>query len=203
MNGTNGKDGKDGKDGLSAYEIAVKNGYNSSEVNWLASLKGKDGKNGKDGIDGTNGRTPTIRMGEVKFVDEPMIAVRNVGTSTDAVFDFTVPSYSSIKQGAPGKSAYEIAKSQGYTGTEAEWIKSLGGIQGKSAYEVAVENGYQGSVTAWLSSLRGYDGTSARIKVGSVKIGDKVAVENVGTDLDAILNFTFPASMGSTGEGVQ
>ena len=30
--------------GLSAYEIAVKNGYEGSETEWLASLKGMDGK---------------------------------------------------------------------------------------------------------------------------------------------------------------
>ena len=30
-----------GKDGLSAYEVAVKNGFEGSEVEWLESLKGK------------------------------------------------------------------------------------------------------------------------------------------------------------------
>ena len=32
-----------GKDGLSAYEIAVKNGFEGSETEWLASLKGEKG----------------------------------------------------------------------------------------------------------------------------------------------------------------
>lgn len=30
--------------GLSAYEIAVKNGFEGTEEEWLASLKGKDGR---------------------------------------------------------------------------------------------------------------------------------------------------------------
>lgn len=30
--------------GLSAYEVAVKNGYEGSETDWLESLKGEDGK---------------------------------------------------------------------------------------------------------------------------------------------------------------
>lgn len=32
-----------GKSGLSAYEIAVKNGFPGSETDWLASLRGQDG----------------------------------------------------------------------------------------------------------------------------------------------------------------
>ena len=32
-----------GKDGKSAYEVAVKNGFDGSEAEWLASLKGADG----------------------------------------------------------------------------------------------------------------------------------------------------------------
>lgn len=44
--------GLDGKDGLSAYEIAVKNGYAGTEQEWLLSLKGIAGR---DGVDGTNG----------------------------------------------------------------------------------------------------------------------------------------------------
>lgn len=41
--------------GLSAYEIAVKNGFEGTEEEWLASLKGTDGKDGKDGTNGLNG----------------------------------------------------------------------------------------------------------------------------------------------------
>ena len=37
-----GEPGKDGANGLSAYEIAVQNGFEGSETEWLASLAGKD-----------------------------------------------------------------------------------------------------------------------------------------------------------------
>lgn len=43
------------KEGLSAYEIAVKNGFEGTEIEWLESLKGDKGDAGKDGEDGTNG----------------------------------------------------------------------------------------------------------------------------------------------------
>jgi predicted deacylase len=41
-----------GKDGKSAYEVAVKNGFEGSETEWLASLKGEQGKQGDRGNPG-------------------------------------------------------------------------------------------------------------------------------------------------------
>ena len=55
QHGKDGADGKDGKDGLSAYELAVENGFTGTLAKWLVSLKGKDGENGVDGKDGVNG----------------------------------------------------------------------------------------------------------------------------------------------------
>lgn len=40
-----------GKPGLSAYEIAVKNGFKGTEKEWLASLQGGAGSNGSNGKD--------------------------------------------------------------------------------------------------------------------------------------------------------
>ena len=45
--------------GESAYDIAVRNGFEGDEEEWLESLRGdngKDGKDGKDGINGENGK---------------------------------------------------------------------------------------------------------------------------------------------------
>lgn len=41
--GENGKDGKDGMPGKSAYEIAIDGGYEGTEAQWIASLKGEKG----------------------------------------------------------------------------------------------------------------------------------------------------------------
>lgn len=38
--------------GESAYEVAVRNGFEGTEQEWLESLKGKDGINGENGKDG-------------------------------------------------------------------------------------------------------------------------------------------------------
>ena len=51
--------GTKGEDGKSAYHIALDEGFEGSETEWLASLKGADGRNGIDGINGTNGKDGT------------------------------------------------------------------------------------------------------------------------------------------------
>ena len=51
--------GTKGEDGKSAYQIALDEGFEGSETEWLASLKGADGRNGIDGINGTNGKDGT------------------------------------------------------------------------------------------------------------------------------------------------
>lgn len=52
LKGTDGTNGTDGTDGISAYQIAVRNGYTGSESEWVASLKGEKGENGARGADG-------------------------------------------------------------------------------------------------------------------------------------------------------
>ena len=51
--------GGNGANGLSAYELAVQNGFRGTLAQWLESLKGKDGKDGIDGKDGTT-FTPSV-----------------------------------------------------------------------------------------------------------------------------------------------
>lgn len=135
------------ENGLSAYEIAVKNGFTGTEEEWLESLAGADGH---DGADGKSAYDLAVENGYIGTVQEWLASLAGDG-----------------KNGADGKSAYEIAVEQGYTGTEIEWIRSLAGKDGKSAYEIAVEHGYVGSEVEWLASLvgeagkNGNDGASA------------------------------------------
>jgi hypothetical protein len=108
--GGNGINGKDGENGLSAYELAVQNGFTGTLIEWLNSLKGADGKdgvdgedgkdgiNGKDGADGKNGINGTNGTDGINGID-----------------------------GKDGLSAYEIAVKNGFVGTESEWLDSLKG----------------------------------------------------------------------------
>lgn len=89
-----------GPTGKSAYELAVQEGFEGTQTEWLESLEG---------------------------------------------------------EGEEGKSAYDLAVSQGgYEGNVHDWLESL---IGKSAYELAVQEGYEGSLVQWLLSLKGADGS--------------------------------------------
>ena len=46
--GTGGGGGGTGANGKSAYELALEHGFEGTEEEWLASLKGEDGADGKD-----------------------------------------------------------------------------------------------------------------------------------------------------------
>jgi hypothetical protein len=55
--GATGTNGADGVDGLSAYEVAISNGFIGNEAAWLASLVGATGAQGIQGIQGIKGDT--------------------------------------------------------------------------------------------------------------------------------------------------
>lgn len=56
---------------------------------------------------------------------------------------------------AGGASAYDIAVSNGFVGTQTQWLASL---RGPSAYDAALAEGFVGTQAQWLASLKGADG---------------------------------------------
>src|ERR1700743_2667058 len=50
INITDAQNGNDGENGLSAYQIALQNGFVGTEVEWLASLQGPPGEAGSGGV---------------------------------------------------------------------------------------------------------------------------------------------------------
>lgn len=80
--GSAGKDGKDGKDGLSAYEIAVVNGYAGTEVEWLASLKGADGQPGHTPVKGVDYFTPA-ELANLPYASQDEVG--NISAVLDAI----------------------------------------------------------------------------------------------------------------------
>lgn len=81
-----------GKDGLSAYEVAVANGFSGTEAEWLESLKGKDGLDGKDGTNGTNGITYTPDIGTVTTLEAGENATASIDISgTTATLNLGIP----------------------------------------------------------------------------------------------------------------
>ncbi|WP_233138358.1 hypothetical protein [Fibrobacter sp. UWB2] len=76
---------------------------------------GTNGTNGKDGADGKNGTNGT-----------------NGTNGKDGADGTNGTSGTNGSSGTNGKSAYEIAKDNGFTGTEKEWLESLKGADGKN-----------------------------------------------------------------------
>ena len=69
--GANGTDGINGTNGLSAYQMAVSNGFIGTEQQWIVSLKGATGATGATGA---NGWTPSLRT-EVRGTDELVLRI--------------------------------------------------------------------------------------------------------------------------------
>ena len=116
LKGKDGEKGEAGKDGLSAYELAVQHGFDGTEEEWISSL------HGRDGLDGDEGFSPSI-VEKTNTEDEYVLTVTDVNGSFDTP---------NLKEGngEDGKSAYELALSNGFEGTEQEWLQSLKGEQG-------------------------------------------------------------------------
>ena len=69
------------------------------------------------------------------------------------------------------------------------------GPEGKSAYEVAVEEGYTGTEEEWLASLEGPVGATPDISIGTVTTvepGTPAAATMTGTPEAPVLNLTIP-----------
>lgn len=93
--GEDGMPGKDGKDGLSAYEVAVVNGFSGTEKEWLESLRGPAGSpgppgaDGSPGTDGAPGDPGVIAVTQVEY--DALVAA---GTVETIKFYFIVPEVS-------------------------------------------------------------------------------------------------------------
>lgn len=96
--------------------------------------------------------------------------------------------------GAAGQSAYQLAVTKGFTGTEDQWVQSL---QGRSAYEIAVAEGFTGTEDQWLESLVGPQGAQGVQGPQGNSFGDSayvVATQNgfVGTEEEWLASLVGP-----------
>lgn len=168
-----------GADGKSAYELAViYEGFTGTYGEWIETLKGADGTGIviRDTLYDMSA-LPSLNMetGDAYIIDEKMYVWDSERWSPVG------------RQGPTGKSAYDLAKSQGKISpsmTIDEYLDSLSGknayqlarengdipdnwslgeyldtLKGDSAYTIAVKHeGYLGSETDWLTSLKGDKG---------------------------------------------
>ena len=153
--------GGDGNDGKSAYELAVEKGYTGTLEQWLESLKGESGNYGNDGDDGQKGDdgiTPQLKIDE----DGYWCVSYDNGQTWNRLGYAIGDDGSSGQTGADGKSAYELAVENGFTGTLDEWLESLkgsDGTNGDSMFEDVIYNDGDAYITLILA------GSGEQIKI--------------------------------------
>lgn len=87
-----------GQDGKSAYEIAVSHGFEGTEEEWLASLKGDPGE---------NGAIPNIKIGTVSTLDAGNNATASItGTSDQPVLNLGIPKGQTGTPGTNGEDGF-------------------------------------------------------------------------------------------------
>lgn len=101
-----GEKGIPGKDGVSAYEVAKNNGFVGNESQWLKSLIGEKGDRGV-GVAHVNHNS-----------DDTLTFLFTDNTS------YTTGSLKGI-QGVKGDSAYQVAKKNGFIGSEEQWLSNI------------------------------------------------------------------------------
>jgi len=157
---SDGLKGEKGADGLSAYQVAVINGYKGSQAEWLTSLVGNKGDKGDTGDPGKDFKIvktfPSIaEMNGVGFSDGDFTMIASDVNDPDDgklyVWNGTNFTYIADLSGSQG-----IKGDTGEKGDPGE--KGNPGEQGLSAYQVAVNAGFNGSVNQWLDSLVGAKG---------------------------------------------
>lgn len=167
-------------------------------------FKGEDGQDGIPGKPGADGRTPYFHQawansedGHTDFSISDSTDKKYLGTLTDFTqgdsanpddYQWMLIKGADGQDGAPGadgKSAYEIAKERGFTGTEQEWLASLKGNDGLPGKDGA--QGIQGppgkdgrtSYThfAYADSIDGTQGFTTTFDSAKKYIGSRVDFE--------------------------
>jgi hypothetical protein len=99
------KNNPSAQNGKSAYEIALDNGFEGTETEWLESLRGEKGKQGETGADGKNG------------IDGVSITNAEINSDSELVLSFSNDTSSNLgivvgADGKDGKDGISIVKSE-------------------------------------------------------------------------------------------
>lgn len=140
--GANGKDGINGANGLSAYQIAVSNGFIGTEQQWIVSLKGATGATGASGA---NGWTPSLRT-EVRGTDE--LVLRIVDWTGGSGTKPAVGYLSATGVVSNASNASNIRGTQGLQGIQGiQGIQGVAGQDAAQATNIAIQNDHSVIVT--------------------------------------------------------
>ena len=172
--GVNGLNGRDGTDGLSAYQIAVQNGFVGSNAEWLNSLKGAAAAKGDDG---DNGWSPVFQTESVdggsylKLVDW-IGGEGDKPTLLGFVSDSGIVNNRAVANNLKGQKGDKGDRGErGDKGEKGErGSEGFQGERGLTAYNIAVINGFVGTEEEWAVSLNPAEVSKAPNNIISKKI---------------------------------
>ena len=157
--GEKGETGAQGADGLSAYQLALENGFVGTEEQWLESLK-----TGAQGADGLSAYEVAVENGFEGTVNQWLESLKGEKGDTGAQGE----KGDTGAQGADGLSAYQVAVANGFIGTEEEWLESLKGDNGVQSTE-SVHKALKSSVLIASIPKEGLGGAGSGVIISDDK----------------------------------
>lgn len=140
--------GENGIDGKSAYQIAIDNGFEGTEQEWLASLKGEPGIEGEPGQNGQPGEDGAPGVGIVS-VEQTVTSEESGGVNvvTVAKTDGTTSTFE-VRNGIQGEQGPE--GSQGEPGKDGYTP-----VKGVDYFTEADKTGFLNNVTSRIGTVHG------------------------------------------------
>lgn len=136
-------------------------------------------------------------------IKEPTICVEAVFRKTELAIQFGAPVIEINNQSVAGKSAYQIARANGFVGTEAEWLASLSGDAASIilAQDTGGHRAIAGDGTL-CAPERGNLSNFAGITLGANVAGTDATIQRFGVISDAAFSFTPDAPLYIGADGV-
>lgn len=164
---------------LSAYDLALENGFEGSYQDWQNSLVGEKGSDGKSAYD---------------------LALENG-------FEGSYEEWQESLNGVDGKDAYDMAVESGFEGTLEEWLQSLGGV-GIASVDVNKSGNLIVTLTNNTTHDLGKAATACKHQYAAYEKGMDATCASMGFEtrkctLCGFLDYRFTAAVGHTfGEAV-
>ena len=202
--------GEDLPRGKSAYEIAKENGFDGTEAEWLASLKGAPGAPGTNGKDGENGETPYVGENGNWFIGEDDTGKPSRGAKGEPGKDGVTPTFSieSVETGEPGTDA-DVTMTGDAPNHGLRFVIPRGDKGDKGSPGAKGDKGEPGAKgepgSPGAKGDKGDPGATPNLTIGSVTTldaGQNATASMSGTAESPVLNLGIPrGAKGEPGQG--